>query len=123
MHYTLVSLQRQIFSPMSDYVMLVRMLFFLDDRFQNAHADATIVYSEVSYEKTEKNPPSNKNIPVRNLKDQIANLSSNNCAGFKSEYEVRFSIMILFPFDDFYAMVNASYRLIYRALSCCKIYH
>lgn len=54
MHYTLVSLQRQIFSPMSDYVMLVRMLFFLDDRFQNAHVDATIVYSEVSYEKTEK---------------------------------------------------------------------
>lgn len=30
------------------------MLFFLDDRFQNAHVDATIVYSEVSYEKTEK---------------------------------------------------------------------
>lgn len=73
--------------------------------------------------KQKKSPPSNKNIPVRNLKDQIAKLSSNDCAGFRSEYEVRFSIMILFPFDDFYAMVNASYRLIYRALSCCKIYH
>lgn len=59
------------------------------------------MYSEVSYEKTEKSPPSNKNIPVRNLKDHIANLSSNDCAGFKSEYEVRFSTMILFPFDDF----------------------
>ncbi|XP_065938473.1 receptor-type tyrosine-protein phosphatase epsilon isoform X3 [Magallana gigas] len=58
-----------------------------NDRFQNAHVDATIVYSEVSYEKTEKSPPSNKNIPVRNLKDHIANLSSNDCAGFKSEYE------------------------------------
>lgn len=56
---------------MSDYIMLVRMLFFLDDRFQNAHVDATIVYSEVSYEKTEKSPPSNKNIPVRNLKDHM----------------------------------------------------
>uniref|UniRef100_K1PK35 Receptor-type tyrosine-protein phosphatase U n=1 Tax=Magallana gigas TaxID=29159 RepID=K1PK35_MAGGI len=59
------------------------------DRFQNAHVDATIVYSEGSYEKTEKSPPSNKNIPVRNLKDHIANLSSNDCAGFKSEYEIR----------------------------------
>lgn len=99
------------------------MLFFLDDRFQNAHADASIVYSEVSYEKTEKSSPSNKNIPVRNLKDQIANLSSNDCAGFKSEFEVRFSSMILCPFDDLCAMMNASYHLIYRALSCCKIYH
>lgn len=108
---------------MYDFVMLVRMLFFLDDRFQNAHVDATIVYSEVSYEKTEKSPPSNKNIPVRNLKDHIANLSSNDCAGFKSEYEVRFSTMILFPFDDFCTMVNASYHLIYQALSCCKIFH
>lgn len=58
-----------------------------NDRFQNAHVDVTIVYAEVSQEKTERRHPSNKNISVRNIKDQIANLSSNNCSGFKSEFE------------------------------------
>ncbi|XP_065938486.1 receptor-type tyrosine-protein phosphatase alpha [Magallana gigas] len=37
-------------------------------------------------EKTKRGPPTNKNIPVRNMKAQIANMSLNENAGFKSEY-------------------------------------
>lgn len=99
MYETLVSIQRLILNPKSDYVMLVRVLIiFLDDRFQNAHVDVTIVFAEVSHEKTEKRPPSNKNISVRNIKDQIANLSSNNCSGFKIEYELRISFKYFISF-------------------------
>lgn len=41
-------------------------------------------------EKTKRGPPTNKNIPVRNMKAQITNMSLNENAGFKSEYRVRF---------------------------------
>lgn len=71
------------------------------------------MYLEVFYEKIEKSFFLNKNIFVRNFKDCIVNLFFNDCVGFKSEYEVRFSIMILFFFDDFCIMVNVSYYLIY----------
>lgn len=71
------------------------------------------MYLEVFYEKIEKSFILNKNIFVRNFKDYIVNLFFNDCVGFKSEYEVRFSIMILFFFDDFCIMVNVSYYLIY----------
>lgn len=71
------------------------IILFLDDRFRNKHADFFIVYEKVSRENTERSPPSNKNIFVGNIKDQIANMSSNKCAGFKSEYQVRISILIL----------------------------
>nr|XP_034321714.1 receptor-type tyrosine-protein phosphatase alpha-like [Crassostrea gigas] len=37
-------------------------------------------------EKTKKGPPTNKNIPVRNIMAQISNMSTNENAGFKSEY-------------------------------------
>lgn len=97
--------------------MLVRgLIFFLDDRFRNEHADVFIVYEHVSYEKSESSSPSNKTIYVRNIKDQIANMSSNECAGFKSEYQVGVSILILSLFDDLYAIVNASYCMIYKLL-------
>lgn len=78
------------------------------------------MYAEVSQEKTERRHPSNKNISVRNIKDQIANLSSNNCSGFKSEFEVRISFSYLI---SFWGIMNASYNMIYKALSCCKMYH
>lgn len=39
-------------------------------------------------EKTKRGPPSNKNIAIRNIKAHIANMSSNENAGFKSEYQV-----------------------------------
>lgn len=64
--------------------------------------------------KTERSPSSNKNIFVRNIKDQIANMSSDECAGFKNEYQVRISILILSLFDECYAMGNASYNMIYN---------
>lgn len=41
-------------------------------------------------EKTKRGPPTNKTIPVRNMKAQIANMSLNENAGFKSEYHVSF---------------------------------
>ncbi|XP_065941091.1 receptor-type tyrosine-protein phosphatase epsilon [Magallana gigas] len=37
-------------------------------------------------EKTKRGPPTNKYIPVRNMKAQITNMSLNENAGFKSEY-------------------------------------
>lgn len=40
-------------------------------------------------EKTKRGPPTNKNIPVRNMKAQITNMSLNENNGFKSEYHVR----------------------------------
>lgn len=41
-------------------------------------------------EKTKRGPPTNKNIPIRNIMAQISNMSTNENAGFKSEYHVRF---------------------------------
>lgn len=41
-------------------------------------------------EKTKRGLPTNKKIPVRNMKAQITNMSLNENAGFKSEYHVRF---------------------------------
>lgn len=43
-------------------------------------------------EKAKRGPPTNKNIPVRNMKAQITNMSLNENAGFKSEYHVRYSL-------------------------------
>lgn len=40
-------------------------------------------------EKTKRGPPTNKYIPVKNMKAQISNMSLNENAGFKSEYHVR----------------------------------
>lgn len=53
-------------------------------------------YALMSREKTKKGPPINKHISVRNIKAQIANMSSNECAVFKSEYQVRPNIRIYF---------------------------
>lgn len=117
--------QSLIVKPKSDGLMLVRVLIilFLDDRFRSKHADVFIVYEKVPHEKKERSPPSNKNIFVRNIKDQIANMSSTECTGFKSEYQVRISILIRSLFDEGYAMGNASYNMIYKESSFCKIYH
>lgn len=41
-------------------------------------------------EKKKRGPPTNKNIPVRNIKAQITNMCLNENAGFKSEYQVRY---------------------------------
>lgn len=42
-------------------------------------------------EKTKKGPPTEKNISVRNVKAQVANMSFKEDAGFKTEYHVRTS--------------------------------
>lgn len=46
-------------------------------------------------EKTKRGPPTNKNIPVRNMNAQISNMSLNENAGFKSEYHVRFFLLLM----------------------------
>lgn len=46
-------------------------------------------YALISREKTKRGPPTNKHISVRNIKAQIANMSFNESAGFKSEYHVK----------------------------------
>lgn len=51
-------------------------------------------------EKTKRGPPTNKNIPVRNMKAQIANMSLNENTGFKSEYHVRLFILFFFFLFD-----------------------
>ena len=40
-------------------------------------------------EPTKRGAPTNKNISVKNMKAQIANMSVNDNAGFKNEYNVR----------------------------------
>lgn len=52
----------------------------------NAVRESTYAFPE----KTKKGPPTNKDIPVRNMKAQITNMSINENAGFKSEYHVYF---------------------------------
>lgn len=49
-------------------------------------------------EKTKRGPPTNKNIPVRNIKAHISNMSVNESAGFKNEYNVRTNNLVL-PFS------------------------
>lgn len=61
----------------------------------------TNVVEETTYalpEKTKRGPPTNKNISVRNMKAQIANMSVNENAGFKSEYHVRLNFYIFYLF-------------------------
>lgn len=62
---------------------------FVDCRLQTSDASYT---TNDSYEKTKRGPPTNKNISVRNIKAQIANMTISENAGFKSEYHVRISI-------------------------------
>lgn len=54
-------------------------------RMLNANGETTYALPE----KTKRGPPTNKNIPVRNIKAQITNMSLSENAGFKSEYRVR----------------------------------
>lgn len=62
----------------------------VDCRLQTSFANSVAESTYALPEKTKRGPPTNKNIPVRNMKAQIANMSLNENAGFKSEYHVRF---------------------------------
>lgn len=65
----------------------------------------TNVVEETTYalpEKTKRGPPTNKNIPVKNMKAQITNMSVNENSGFKREYHVRYFFFI----DSFLIALN-----------------
>lgn len=63
-------------------------IFFLDKIFQHDHAIEANESSRISQEQTKRGPPTHRNISVRNIKAQIANMFANESAGFKSEYQV-----------------------------------
>lgn len=67
----------------------------LDNIFQHDNAKDPTESIQVSHKDTKRGPPTNKNISVRNIKAQIANMSCNENAGFKSEYQVRTSTLII----------------------------
>lgn len=69
----------------------------VDCRLQTLFANNVAESTYALPEKTKRGPPTNKNIPVRNMKAQIASMSLNENTGFKSEYHVRF-----FENDFFY---------------------
>ncbi|XP_065938529.1 multiple epidermal growth factor-like domains protein 10 [Magallana gigas] len=58
----------------------------IDCRSQHVRANDVAEATYALPEKTKRGPPTNKNISVRNMKAQIANMSINENAGFKSEY-------------------------------------
>ena len=66
-------------------------LFFInsDDSALSDEPDEPDDSAPVLPERNMRGPPTNKNIPVRNIKAQIANMSAKENAGFKYEYNVR----------------------------------
>ena len=55
-------------------------------------------------EPTKRGAPTNKNISVRNMKAQIANMSVNDNDGFKNEYNVR-KFFLLYSYDCAYLLL------------------
>nr|XP_022311632.1 receptor-type tyrosine-protein phosphatase epsilon-like [Crassostrea virginica] len=53
---------------------------------QNEDADEPDDLTPTLPQRSKRGPPTNKNIPVRNIKAQIANMSAKENTGFKSEY-------------------------------------
>ena len=60
-----------------------------DDSTQSDNADEPDDSTPTLPERTTRGLPTNKNIPVRNIKAQIANMSAKENAGFKIDYNVR----------------------------------
>lgn len=60
---------------------------------ENKHnKEQTENFSETTFilpEKTKRGPPTNKYISVRNIKAHITNMTVNENAGFKCEYQVK----------------------------------
>lgn len=75
-------------------------------RSQTLHGKDITETTHALPEKTKRGPPTNKNIPVRNMKAQITNMSLNENAGFKSEYHVRFSLLINLFLFGLHVLVN-----------------
>lgn len=66
----------------------------LDCRSQTLLANDVVESTYAMPEKTKRGPPTKKNISVRNMNAQITNMTINENAGFKSEYNVRFFFRI-----------------------------
>lgn len=64
-------------------------MFITDCRSQTLIGNEIVESTYALPEKTKRGPPTNRNISVRNMKAQITNMSLNENAGFKSEYNVR----------------------------------
>nr|XP_022311639.1 receptor-type tyrosine-protein phosphatase alpha-like [Crassostrea virginica] len=65
---------------------LQRKSYLNYDSTQSDDADEGDDSTPTLPERTTRGPPTNKNIPVRNIKAQIANMSAKENAGFKIEY-------------------------------------
>lgn len=61
----------------------------VDCRSETSFANNVVESAYALPEKTKRGPPTNKTIPVRNMKAQIANMSLKENAAFKNEYQVR----------------------------------
>lgn len=64
-------------------------MFITDCRSQTLIGNEIVESTYALPEKTKRGPPTNRNISVRNMKAQITNMSLNENARFKSEYNVR----------------------------------
>lgn len=71
-------------------------IFIADFISENVQENDVVESTYALPEKTKKGPPTNKNIPVRNMKAQIKNMSLNDNTGFKSEYHVRLFLPVCF---------------------------
>lgn len=77
-----------------------------DCRSQTMRANDVAESTYALPEKTKRGPPTNKNIPIRNMKAQIANMSLNENTGFKSEYHVRTFILFFLFFYSMYLFLK-----------------
>lgn len=64
------------------------LTFTTDNRLHENYANNVVESTYTLSERSKRGPPTNKNIPIRNIRAQIANMSSNENTGFKSEYHV-----------------------------------
>nr|XP_022305063.1 receptor-type tyrosine-protein phosphatase epsilon-like [Crassostrea virginica] len=65
---------------------LQRKSYLNHDNSQNDDTDEPDDSTPTLPERSKRGPPTNKNIPVRNIKAQISNMSDKENAGFKCEY-------------------------------------
>lgn len=94
-------------------IMQYTRMLILDCRSQTVLDNAIVEPTYALPEKTKRGPPTNKNIPVRNMKAQIANMSLNENTGFKSEYHVR-SFNSFFFFSVLHTIVKRNFFFLSR---------
>lgn len=67
------------------------MFPLLEETFSTSEVPTMQKPNNYINEPTKRGAPTNKNISVKNMKAQIANMSVNDNAGFKNEYNVNSS--------------------------------